>query len=151
MGAEPTWTLRPATQADATAIAELRAVVMRPSLEALGRYDEHRVRNRFLEGYRPERTQVIEVDGVFAGSIAVRLEGDAVWIEHFYLASHTQGRGIGGAVLRRVMREEARQGLPFRLDVLKGSAARRLYERHGFRFERALEWDDILSAAPRES
>ncbi|WP_244229589.1 GNAT family N-acetyltransferase [Rathayibacter sp. VKM Ac-2805] len=142
------WSLRPATSEDAAAIAELRAVVMRPSLESLDRYDEHRVRHRFLDGYRPELTRVIELDGAFAGSIAARVEPDAVWIEHFYLAPHAQGRGVGGAVLRRVMAEEARPGLPFRLDVLKRSDARRLYERHGFRFERALEWDDILVAPP---
>ncbi|WP_181065327.1 hypothetical protein [Rathayibacter rathayi] len=32
--------------------------------------------------------------------------------------------------------------------MLKRSDARRLYERHGFRIERALEWDDILTAPP---
>lgn len=67
--------LRAALPGDASWIAELRAVVMRPDLERLGRYDATRVRQRFL---------------------------DAV---------------------------------PFRLNVLQGSPARRLYERHGFVFE----------------
>ena len=130
-------------------IAELRAVVMRPDLERLDRYDEHRVRHRFLDGYRPEHTRVIEADGELVGCIASRLEDDAVWIEHFYLATAVQGRGIGGAVLRRVMLEDGRADRPFRLDVLRGSAARRLYERHGFRWERPEgEWDEILVAPP---
>ncbi|WP_327205491.1 MULTISPECIES: GNAT family N-acetyltransferase [unclassified Rathayibacter] len=100
--------LRPAALSDAAWIAELRAVVMRPDLERLGRYDAQRVRRRFLDGYRPEHTRIIELDGEAVGSIAARVEDDAVWIEHFYLATAVQGRGIGSAVLARVMREEVR-------------------------------------------
>lgn len=148
MAAEPGWALRPAAPADAAWIAELRAVVMRPDLERLDRYDEHRVRHRFLDGYRPERTRIVDVDGEPAGCIASRTEEDAVWIEHFYLSPAVQGRGVGGTVLARVMGEEGRLDRPFRIDVLKGSAARRLYERHGFVWERAEEWDDILVAPP---
>jgi len=147
--AVPRWSLRAGRLDDAPVIAELRAVVMRPDLDRLDRYDEHRVRHRFLDGYRPEHTRVIEADGELVGCIASRLEDDAVWIEHFYLATAVQGRGIGGAVLHRVMREDGRPDRPFRLDVLRGSAARRLYERHGFRWERPEgEWDEILVAPP---
>ncbi|WP_350271581.1 hypothetical protein [Frondihabitans sucicola] len=45
--------LRPATPDDAGWMAELRAVVMRPDLERLGRFDPARVRSRFLDGYSP--------------------------------------------------------------------------------------------------
>ncbi|SMH45635.1 Acetyltransferase (GNAT) family protein [Rathayibacter oskolensis] len=146
MGAEPDWSLRPGVVEDAAWIAELRAVVMRPDLERLDRYDAHRVRHRFLDGYRPEHTRVVEIDGSAVGCIAARVEDDAVWIEHFYLEPGVQGRGVGGEVLRTVMGEEARHDLPFRLDALRGSAARRLYERHGFRYERPEgEWDEILT------
>ncbi|WP_235021842.1 GNAT family N-acetyltransferase [Rathayibacter sp. VKM Ac-2754] len=149
MGAE--FSLRPGDGADADWIAELRAVVMRPDLERLDRYDADRVRRRFTDGYRPEHTRIVELDGVSVGCIAARVEEDAVWIEHFYLDPSVQGRGIGGAVLRRVMAEEALGDRPFRLDVLRGSAARRLYERHGFRWERPEgEWDEILVTAGGE-
>lgn len=40
------WAMRPAELSDVEAVAELRAVVMRPDLERLGRYDAHRVRQR---------------------------------------------------------------------------------------------------------
>ncbi|WP_181025638.1 GNAT family N-acetyltransferase [Rathayibacter rathayi] len=107
MAADPVWSLCPARAEDGVASAELRAVVTRPSLPTLGRYDAHRVRHRFLDGYRPDLTRV----SAYAGSIAACVEPDAVWIEHFSLAPHAQGRGVGGAVLRRVMQEEARPGL----------------------------------------
>ncbi|MGO4144939.1 GNAT family N-acetyltransferase [Paenarthrobacter sp. YAF11_1] len=126
--------LRPAVASDAAWIAELRAVVMRPDLERLERFDPVRVRERFLNGFQPEYTYIIHTDGVDAGVIAVRPEPDARWIEHFYVAPTHQGRGLGGAVLRHVMTASLDER-PFRLNVLQGSAARRLYERHGFMLE----------------
>lgn len=134
-GPLPRWILRPALADDATWMAELRAVALRPDLERLERWDPVRVRRRFLDGWAPERTWVIRVDGRDAGLIACRDEPDAHWIEHFYLDPAVQGRGIGGEVVRDLMARHD-DGRPFRLDVLQGSAARRLYERAGFRVER---------------
>lgn len=127
--------MRPASAADAEAVAELRAVVLREDLERLGRYDEQRVRQRLRDGFVPVHTWVIEVDGAFAGCVSLRPEGDAHWLEHFYLAPHLQGSGIGTAVLRGLLEQCDREGSRVRLNVLQGSAARRLYERHGFRRE----------------
>ncbi|MCK2034770.1 GNAT family N-acetyltransferase [Microbacterium sp. SSW1-49] len=124
------WTLRPSAPADAAWIAELRAVVLRDDLTRLGRFDEVRVRQRFLDSFRAEATRVIVVDGADAGSIAVRSDDDVQWIEHFYLDPALQGRGIGGAVLERVLSDAA--GQTFRLNVLQGSPALRLYLRAGF-------------------
>lgn len=134
-GPLPRWILRPALPDDASWMAELRAVALRPDLERLGRWDPVRVRRRFLDGWAPERTSVIRVAGRDAGLIARRDEPDAHWIEHFYLDPAVQGHGIGAEVLRDLM-ARFDDGRPYRLDVLQGSAARRLYERAGFRVER---------------
>ncbi|MEU4190351.1 GNAT family N-acetyltransferase [Kribbella sp. NPDC026611] len=126
------WTLRPATTDDLEHLTDLRAVVMRPDLERLGRYDEHRVRQRLRDGFSAANTRIIEVDGEFAGSIAVRPEADRHWLEHFYLARQHQGRGVGSAVLRSVLEQADAAGTTLSLNVLQGSPARKLYERHGF-------------------
>lgn len=128
-------------------MAELRAVVMRPDLERLGRYDPVRVRQRFLDAFVPENTRVIVVDGEDVGLVAVRSERDALWIEHFYLAPQTQGRGIGTAVLARLL-TESDGARPFRLNVLQASPARRLYERHGFVLESEDAVDVFMKAEP---
>ncbi|RLP76355.1 N-acetyltransferase [Mycetocola tolaasinivorans] len=125
-----TWILRPSTPEDAAWIAELRAEVLRPDLERLGRYDPVRVRERFTSAFRPELTRVIVVDGESVGSVSVRPEPDARWIEHLYLSTRLQGRGIGGAVLAEVLAEA--DSRPFKLNVLQGSRARDLYVRLGF-------------------
>lgn len=142
------WNLRPARPADVGPIAELRAVVMRPDLERLGRYDPERVRRRLRASFDPAHTWIIEVGGVFAGCVALRPAADAHWLQHFYLAPHLQGAGIGSAVLRTLLTRSAPTGLPVRLNVLRGSPARRLYERHGFHLETEDPVDVFLIRPP---
>ncbi|WP_193513845.1 GNAT family N-acetyltransferase [Streptomyces griseoloalbus] len=129
------WGVRPATMADVEAVAEVRALVLRADLERLGRYDAERVRQRLRDGFDPAHTRVIEVGGAFAGCVALRPAGDSHWLEHFYLAPERQGDGIGSGVLRALLERCDRAGAVVRLNVLRGSPARRLYERHGFTVE----------------
>ncbi|MFD5780987.1 GNAT family N-acetyltransferase [Streptomyces sp. NPDC126933] len=126
------WALRSAGLADVEVIAELRATVMRPDLERLGRFDEHRVRQRLRDSFSPQHTSVIVAEGAFAGCVTVRPAEDGQQLEHFYLAPGMQGRGLGSAVLRTLLDRIDADGVLVRLNVLQGSAARRLYERHGF-------------------
>jgi GNAT superfamily N-acetyltransferase len=129
------WVLRSAEPADVEPIAELRATVMRPDLERLGLFDEHRVRQRLRDAFIPRHTSVIVADDAFAGCVAVRPADDGRWLEHFYLAPSIQGQGIGSAVLRTVLEQADADRAPVRLNVLRDSAAQRLYERHGFTVE----------------
>lgn len=129
------WEMRQASTADVEVVAELRAVVLRADLERLGRYDDQRVRQRLREGFDPVHTWVIEVGGVFAGCVALRPADDAYWLEHFYLDPRLQGSGIGTGVLRELLERCDLGGDLVRLNVLQGSPARRLYERHGFTVE----------------
>ncbi|MFG6192375.1 GNAT family N-acetyltransferase [Nonomuraea sp. JJY05] len=130
-----TWTLRRAEPGDVEPIAELRAAVMRADLQRLGRYDEQRVRQRFRDSFSPDYTSIIEAGGDFAGCVTFRPGEDAWWFEHFYLAQELQGRGLGSAVLRELLERVDAEGMIVRLNVLQGSAAQRLYERHGFTVE----------------
>jgi GNAT superfamily N-acetyltransferase len=140
------WTLRPALPSDVEPIAELRAVVLRDDLERLGRYDERRVRQRLRDGFLPQYTSVVLAGGPEhgaeagagepAGCVTLRpADGGGLWLEHFYLAPRLQGRGLGSAVLRSLLQRTDADGVPVRMIVLQGSAAQRLYERHGFTVE----------------
>jgi GNAT superfamily N-acetyltransferase len=131
---------------DLDKLAELRAVVMRPDLERLGRYDEHRVRQRLRDTFSPQYTSVISVEGDLAGCITVRPAEDGVLLEHFYLSPEYQGRGLGSVVLREVL--GGFEGVPVRLNVLQGSGARRLYERYGFVLEREDPVDVFMVRLP---
>ncbi|WP_051951347.1 GNAT family N-acetyltransferase [Actinacidiphila yeochonensis] len=142
------WVLRSAVASDIEAIAELRAAVMRADLERLGRYDEHRVRQRLRDTFSMEYTSIIEADGEVVGSITLRPADGRQWLEHFYLATHLQGRGLGSAVLRSVLARTDAEGATVGLDVLQGSAARRLYERHGFVVEDEDPVDVFMTRPP---
>ncbi|MFJ3712880.1 MULTISPECIES: GNAT family N-acetyltransferase [unclassified Streptomyces] len=131
----PPWSLRSASSADVETIAELRATVMRPDLERLGRFDEHRVRQRLRDSFSAQYTSVIVVGGALAGCVTLRPAPQGQWLESFYLDPGVQGRGLGSAVLRTLLERTDAEGVPVRLHVLQGSAARRLYERHGFTVE----------------
>ncbi|MFI7125080.1 GNAT family N-acetyltransferase [Nonomuraea sp. NPDC050153] len=131
----PTWTLRRAEPEDVEPIAELRATVLRADLQRLGRFDEHRVRQRFRDSFSPDHTSIIEAGGGFAGCVTLRPAEDGWWLEHFYLAQDLQGRGLGSAVLRELLGRTDAERATVRLNVLRGSAAQRLYERHGFTVE----------------
>ncbi|WP_232323486.1 GNAT family N-acetyltransferase [Catenuloplanes japonicus] len=142
------WTLRPATPADVALLAEIRADVMRADLVRLGRYDPVHVRRRFRDAFRAADTQVIEIGGVPAGCVALRPADGTYWLEHFYLARHAQGTGIGSAVLTGLLARADTAGLPVRLTVLRGSPARRLYARHGFVLESDDDPIDVLLVRP---
>lgn len=102
-------------------MAELRAVVMQPDLERLGRDDPERVRRRFLDAFTPAHTRVIQHAGVDVGLVATRHDADGVWIEHFYLDPARQGQGIGSWASPRSCartREADRSGSTSRRGVL---------------------------------
>ncbi|WP_374104257.1 GNAT family N-acetyltransferase [Streptomyces sp. ISL-43] len=141
------WVLRSVVEADTEVIAELRATVMRADLERLGRYDEHRVRQRLRDSLSMQHTSIIMIDRELAGCVTVRPSEGRQWLEHFYLAPHCQGRGLGSAVLRTVLGRTDAQGMTVGLNVLQGSAARRLYERHGFVVE-AQDPIDVFMVRP---
>ncbi|QMU98794.1 GNAT family N-acetyltransferase [Microbacterium esteraromaticum] len=121
--------MRPATSDDVDHVVDLKSRVLRADLERLVGWDDGRSRARVLEHFSPRHTHMIVVGADTAGTITLRPEGDLVWPEMFYLDERFQGRGIGTIVLTEVL---ARITAPVRLQVLVGSAAQRLYERHGF-------------------
>ncbi|MBS1905144.1 MAG: GNAT family N-acetyltransferase [Actinobacteria bacterium] len=127
----PDVVLRYAVPDDVDRIAALKERVLRGDLEPLVGWDQERSRARVVEHFSPAHTRMILVDGDVAGTITVRPDGDEFWLEMFYLDERHQGRGIGSAVLRTVLAEVPTERA-LRLQVLVGSAARRLYERYGF-------------------
>ena len=139
---------RSAELGDGPAIAEIRALALRASLERLGRYDEVRVRERFLTAFEPGHTLVLLRSAELVGSIAVRPSADGTWIEHFYLHPAHQGRGLGSLVMSALTSAADIEAITLRLNVLQRSDARRLYERHGFLLDHEDQLDVYLRRPP---
>jgi ribosomal protein S18 acetylase RimI-like enzyme len=123
--------LRPATQADvefarATHHRALREVVVRQ----FGPWDEE-LQDRFFEqsGF-PEGFDVIEYDGAPCGYLRTDESGPKSEVHNIYIEPEYQRRGIGTALLKRVIA----LGRPVSLQVLfENTEAADLYRRLGFR------------------
>jgi GNAT superfamily N-acetyltransferase len=107
--------LSPARREDFEQLAALRIRAMRESLERIGRFDPKRARQRLLDGFVPELTRHILVDGERVGFVAVRPTTDGLSLEHLYVRPEYQGRGIGSAVLAFIFEEADSQALPLRV------------------------------------
>ncbi len=139
--AQAGYQLQPCTDEDFEALLVLRLAAMQPSLQAIGRFDPERARARLAASYQPAITRWIVRAGQRIGFLACHRQDDHYYLDHFYLLPSQQGQGVGSAVLRQLQAEAAAQGMPIKLGALRGSAANRFYQRHGFVPTHEEEWD----------
>ncbi|MBL4892399.1 MAG: hypothetical protein JKX91_11375 [Rhizobiaceae bacterium] len=76
----------PANLDDADELANLRVEVMRPSLEAIGRFGMARARQWFLSSFDPNDTQKIERSGLLIGFYTVKEFDDRLYLDNLYLS-----------------------------------------------------------------
>lgn len=142
--AEPEKTIKfvVASAEDAEALADLRVDFMRPSLEALGRFDPERARERFLASFDPDTTQKIDMGGELIGFYAVKEFDDHLYLDNLYLRGAEQGRGVGSMIIGMIKEQASKRSLPIRLIALIGSDANGFYIRHGFKLIEVNEFDN---------
>ncbi|MPS81520.1 MAG: GNAT family N-acetyltransferase [Achromobacter sp.] len=139
----------PAAASDFDALADIRALAMRASLERVGRYDPERSRARLAANFHPDCTWWIERGGQRVGFYTLRPDGPGLRLDHLYVAPAAQGQGLGGRVLQTILRDADSRGLPVSVGALRGSDSNRFYRRHGFVQTAEAEWDiDYLRPAP---
>lgn len=126
------WCFGRATEADFEPLLVLRTEVMREHLERVGRYTPERSRQMFRTHFNEAGTRLILRDGVRVGCVGFRKHDHEIRIDSFYLERRLQGSGLGTTILKVLLAEADKAGLPVRLEVLNGSPADRLYLRHGF-------------------
>ena len=101
-----------------------------------------RRRARLSAVYDPAVFRVVERAGLRLGCIAAAAVADRIALHSFYLEPAVQGRGLGGRVLAMALGDLP--ALPVRIEVLKGSRARHFWERQGFRWVAAQDFDDVM-------
>lgn len=114
---------------------------MRPSLEALGRFNIERSTTRFKQSFCPANTRLLFELHLLVGFSALTHHSDHLHLNHLYIAPAAQGRGLGAWLLDRTLREAGTAILPVRLIALRASPANAFYLRHGFRVSHEDEWD----------
>jgi GNAT superfamily N-acetyltransferase len=136
-----TITFEPVTASDGDALASLRVIAMRESLEAIGRFNEARAKARFLESFSIEATQQIRSNGIRAGFMVVKELEDHILLDHLYLLPEFQNKKIGSAAIKEVLVFAAKAQLPVSVGALKKSRSSDFYLKHGFNHVRTEEWD----------
>ncbi|WP_233236435.1 GNAT family N-acetyltransferase [Bordetella sp. LUAb4] len=117
---------------DLEALADLRAAAMRDSLERVGRYDPQRARQRLRDGWAPEHTWSIEVEGSRAGFYTLRPVDGGLKLDHLYILPASQNLGLGSRVMQRIAAQADEAGLAVHLGALRDSPSNAFYQRHGY-------------------
>ena len=137
-----------ACAADAEALVALRIAAMRASLERVGRFDPQRARDRFLAGFAPACTWHVVAASERVGFLVLRDAGEHLLLDHLYIDPRHQGRGLGGAVLGRILALADAAHRPLELCALRESDANRFYARHGFAQVAQTDWDNHYRRLP---
>lgn len=129
---DDTLRLDPASETDARPLADIRLEAMRPSLEAVGRFDPDRARNRFLDTFLAADTWWIRTDIEDVGFLVLRERGDHLRLDHLYVCRTSQGGGIGRRVVRHLQQIAEAADLPITLTALAESPANGFYLAYDF-------------------
>ena len=125
--------LRPATSADASAVAGVFLASRKQFLPfAPLAHPDDSVRRWIAEILIPTGHVTVAVDsaGTIIGMMALAQDGSSGWIEHLYLHPSAVNQGIGTRLLELA---KSTLGSPIRLYAFQANTkARRFYERHGF-------------------
>src|SRR4051812_41029781 len=110
-----TFTLRPATIEDADWLFAIRRATMRDYVEqAFGFWDDTGQRERFDESDELRNMQIIMLDGYDVGLLHVERSARDIFLANIQIAAVAQNRGLGTAVIRSLMDEARRAGVPLR-------------------------------------
>jgi GNAT superfamily N-acetyltransferase len=133
---------RPAAEADFEYVLDLSIRTMREHLERNGRFDPARRRARMRQHMDAGSLHLIERDGAVLGCLGLTERGAAMELHSVFLEPGLQGRGLGAEVFAAL--RAAHPGRPWWIEVLKGSPARRFWERQGFVLTGEAPFDWIL-------
>lgn len=127
------FTLRSASDQDRQFLYALHCRTMREVIEKTWEWDEAWQRNDFDRRFGEYAVSIIEREGRPAGALWLESKPDSIYIHELQVLPEYQGRGIGTAVVRRLIDEASRNGLSVTLSVVAANPrAKLLYERLGF-------------------
>ena len=149
---QPDIQFQPVRPSDFEALLALRIRALQPSLQALGRFDPLRARERFQNGFAPEHMQHIVLHGQRIGCVTLRPQSQSLRIDDLYIEPEQQRSGVGARVMDWACAQADLRQLPLELAALQGSAANGFYSREGFvevgRSEFDIEYRRPVHASP---
>ena len=127
------YSLRQATNNDHDFVFRLNVATMKDYVrQTWGRWNQAEQTARFSANFDPSSNRIIVADGEDVGVLRLEMRNTEIFLASILIMPAYQGRGLGTAVVKDVLIQGKRMGLPVKLQVLKVNPARRLYERLGF-------------------
>lgn len=124
-------------------LAEMRARVMKPSLEKVGRYDDKRVRDRLTNEFNSGNCRILKHDDKLLGFYYIVESESEINLKHLYVDIGYQKLGFGTKALD-IIKTEAK-GKTIKVNALKESPSNSFYQRNGFKYVYEDEFDIYYS------
>lgn len=147
-------TIRSAAQADFDFLFHLVCITMKDYVAATTGWDEAKEREIFTRyfDFSSYQISVIILDGRDIGYLKTDRTDRGIFLANIHVHPDHQNQGIGSGIIKSLLVDAGRQGIPVRLKVLKvNEAARRLYERLGFGIEEEAKDYYLMHALPDKS
>ena len=132
-----------ATIDDLPLLVELRVRAMQPSLQAIGRFNPVRARERFKKSFVAQNTIKLMQEDQLVGFYVLLSKEDHLWLDHLYIEPKYQGVGLGGVILDKLKQVADEANQPLRLGALKQSRANDFYLKQGMLKIEEQQWDNI--------
>lgn len=125
--------LRKATADDREFAYRTKKAAFRKYVEQVWGWDEQQQRQLHDRRFASQDFRVIQLSEIDVGIVAMVQEPDCVKLNQLLILPEHQGRGIGSAIMKRIIEDATAFELPVRLQVLKvNSRAIAFFQRLSF-------------------
>ena len=123
---------RPATENDMGFLYALHAATMKAYVDKTWGWDDAFQQSILRENFVPAMVQILTFDDKDMGMLSVEERDEDIFLRTIKIQPEFQGKGIGTAIIRKIIADGIQKGKPIRLQVLKVNPAKELYSRLGF-------------------
>jgi ribosomal protein S18 acetylase RimI-like enzyme len=126
--------LRKATADDSEFAYRTKKAAFREYLEKASGWNEEEQRKLHQRRFAEHDFRIIQLSGVDVGILAMSRQPDRIKLYQMFILPEYQGKGIGGACMKLLIKDAAVAKLPIQLQVLKvNPRAFGFYQRLGFK------------------
>jgi ribosomal protein S18 acetylase RimI-like enzyme len=124
--------LRPASEGDISFLYDLHVATMKSYIDQTWGWDDAFQDSLFKKNYVPAEFQVITFDGADIGMLSIEEREAEIFLRTIKIHPNYQNKGIGTAIISKMIAEGTLRMKPVGLRVLKVNPAKKLYDRLGF-------------------
>jgi ribosomal protein S18 acetylase RimI-like enzyme len=134
---EKIFNLRQATHEDLEFLFKVSTLAMRPTVLAINpdrEFNEQEEKEKYKEKFVPNEIDIIQFEGQDVGRLRVVRSADSIYVGGIQILPEFQGKGIGTAIFKELIRESEQLNVPITLEVHDvNQDAIRFYEKLGFK------------------